>query len=134
MNKPDFEGAAGLRIGIYPETRAGEGPTNDETNNLILCPLPYDNSFMELFHSAFFTLKQLLLADAKLPKPVNLPNSADRFVAQQFEDRRMFAVLDIIEAMYPLGQLDLVSESVVGPSQDDAAAPLDAVAPVPIKT
>ena len=86
---------------------------------------------METFYSAFFAVKQLLLADAKVPKPVALPSSADRFVAQQFEDRRDFPVLEIIENMYPMGQTNLTAESVVGPARDDAVAPLDAIAPVP---
>ncbi len=134
LNKNDFEGAAGLRIGIYPELKAGESPTKDEKNNLVLCPLPYDASFMELFYSAFFTVKQLLIADSHLPKPVALPNAADRFVAQQLVDRRGFPVLDIVDVMFPMGQLDLTQESVIGPAKDDNSVPLDAVAPVPFKT
>jgi hypothetical protein len=130
LNKSDFQGAAGIRLGIYPETRKGEGPTRDENNNLVLCPLPYDAGFMEAFYSSFFAVKQVLLADAKVPKPVALPGAADRFLAQQFEDRREFSVLQIIEAMYPLGQPDLTDESVVGPAKDDNSAPTDAVAPV----
>lgn len=134
LNKRDFEGAPGLRLGIYPEMRAGEGPSRDEANNLVLCPLPYDSSFMELFYTSFFTVKQFLIADTRVPKPVALPNAADRFVAQQLEERRQFAVLDILEAMYPMGQPDLTAESLVGSSKADASAPLDALAPVPIKT
>lgn len=130
LNKSDFEGAAGIRLGIYPETRKGEGPSRDENNNLILCPLPYDASFMEAFYSSFFAVKQFLLADAKVPKPVALPSASDRFVAQQFEDRRSFSVLEVIEAMHPLGQPELTDESVVGSAKDDATAPTDAVAPV----
>ena len=45
LNKSDFVGAAGLRLGIYPETKSGEGPVRDDSNNLILCPLPYDLNF-----------------------------------------------------------------------------------------
>lgn len=130
LNKSDFQGAAGIRLGIYPETRKGEGPTRDDDNNLILCPLPYDASFMEAFYSSFFAVKQFLLADAKVPKPVALPGAVDRFLAQQFEDRRDFPILDVIGAMYPLGQPDLTDESVVGPSKDDESAPMDAVAPI----
>ncbi len=130
LNKRDFEGAAGLRLGIFPETKPGEKPSRDNVNNLILCPLPYDANFMELFYSSFFTVKQLLIADSRVPKPVALPNAADRFVAQLFEDRREFYVIDIIEAMYPMGQIDLTDESVVGANGE--TTPLDAVAPVPI--
>ncbi|WP_449243305.1 hypothetical protein, partial [Desulfovibrio sp.] len=80
----------------------------------------------------FFTVKQFLIADAKLPKPVALPNSADRLVAQQLFDRRDFPVLDILEVMYPMGQPDLTSESDVGgATAGSEEAPLDAVAPVP---
>lgn len=130
LNKSDFQGAAGIRLGFYPETKKGEGPSRDEKNNLVLCPLSYDASFMEAFYSSFFAVKQFLLADAKVPKPVALPASADRFLAQQFEDRREFPVIDIIEAMYPLGQPNLTDESVVGSAKDDDGAPMDAVAPV----
>ncbi len=131
LNKPDFEGAAGLRVGIYPEERRGDGPTRDDKNNLVLCPLPYDGSFMEVFHSSFFTVKQTLLADTKLPKPVAVPNSADRFLAQQLVDRRDFPVLEIIDAMYSMGQPGLVAEETVGEASGDQAVPLDAVAPCP---
>lgn len=134
LNKADFEGAAGLRVGIYPETRRGERPSVDDSNNLILCPLPYDSSFMEIFYSSFFTIKQFLVADARLPKPVALPNSADRLVAQQLFERRDYSVLELIEAMYPMGQPNLTSESTVDEAaQGSEAAPLDAVAPVPAR-
>lgn len=133
LNRADFEGAAGLRVGIYPEVKKGEGPVLDDRNNLVLCPLPYDAHFMEIFYSSFFLVKQFLLANAKVPPPVNLPNSADRFVAQQLEDRRLFPVLDVIDAMYPLGQPGLARDAVVGDSAADPDAPVDAVAPLPEK-
>lgn len=134
LNKSDFQGAAGLRIGIYPETRRGEGPTRDDSNNLVLCPLPYDANFMESFYSSFFAVKQFMLADARVPKPVALPNSADRFLAQQLEDRRDFPVLAVIDAMYAMGQPGLTGESLVGSASGDAEAPMDAVAPIARQT
>ncbi|KOO73435.1 hypothetical protein [Stenotrophomonas maltophilia] len=134
LNKSDFQKAAGIRLGIYPETKLGESPRRDDDNNLVLCPLPYDASFMEAFYSSFFAVKQFLLADAKVPKPVALPSNADRFLAQQFEDRRSFPILDVIEVMYSLGQPNLTAESVVGPAKDDDQAPTDAVAPVALKS
>ena len=132
LNRRDFEGAAGLRVGIYPEERPGEGPSRDEKNNLILCPLPYDASFMELFYTSFFVVKQFLVADARVPKPVALPNTADRFVAQLLEERRAFPVIDVLEAMYTMGQPGLTVEELTGSASDDNTAPLDAVAPVPL--
>jgi hypothetical protein len=128
LNKNDFEGAPGLRVAIYPETRIGEGPVRDENTNLILCPLPYNQSFMELFYSSFFVVKQFLAADARVPKPVALPGAADRFVAEQFEQRRDFPVLDVISAMAPLGQPGLTEAAQVG--YGDENTPIDAVAPI----
>ena len=132
LNKHDFEGAPCLRVGIFPETKPHERPARDEESNLILCPLPYNMSFMELFYSGFFTVKQFLLAGAKLPKPVALPNAGDRFVAQELEQRRSFAVLEVLEGMYPMGQPNLTDENVVG--KTEPSVPLDALAPVPAKT
>lgn len=132
LNKSAFEGAAGLRLGIYPETKKGEAPSRDEPNNLILCPIPYDASFMELFYTAFFIVKAFLTADARVPKAVSLPNAADRLVAQLLEDRRDFTVLDVIEALYSFGQADMTAESVIGAADVAEQMPMDAVAPVPI--
>lgn len=129
LNRRDFEGAPGLRVAIYPESRAGEGPMKDEATNLILCPLPYNHSFMELFYSSFFIVKQFLAADARVPAPVALPGAADRFVAEQLAQRRDFSVLDVIEHMSPLGQPGLTIRREVG--QGDENTPVDAVAPVP---
>jgi hypothetical protein len=130
LNPSDFEEAAGLRIGIYPEKKPGERPSKNRKNNLIMCPLPYNANFMELFYSSFFTVKQFILADAKLPAPVKLPNGSDRIVAQQLEDRRSFTVLDVLEAMEPLGQPDLLDSTAIG-NQDNKTS---AVAPIPLKT
>jgi hypothetical protein len=83
---------------------------------------------MELFYSSFFVVKQFLAADARVPKPVALPGAADRFVAEQFEQRRDFPVLDVISAMAPLGQPGLTEAAQVG--YGDENTPIDAVAPI----
>jgi len=77
INPKALEGANGLRVGIVP---ASEGRSDkirtDDSKNLIVCPLPYDGSFMEAFYYAWNIVQQFLAADAKLPKEVALPNSA----------------------------------------------------------
>jgi hypothetical protein len=49
INQSALEGARGLRIGIVP---AREGASDrvrmDDRKNLVICPLPYDGSFMEV--------------------------------------------------------------------------------------
>jgi hypothetical protein len=131
-NPSQLEGAAGIRIGIFPEQRKGEPPSFDQRRNLILCPVPYDGSFMDLFYSAFFLVKAFLSSDAKVPKPVELPLSTDRHVARLLEERRDFAVLDVIEALEKMAQPDLLTSGSAGDPYSATAT--SAIAPIARKT
>jgi hypothetical protein len=109
INAQHLEGARGLCIGIVP-TR--EGTTDlirqDERNNLIICPLPYDGGFMEIFYSGWQIIQQFIAADAKVPREVALPRQIDRQVARLLDDRREFNVLDVIEVLGTLSQPELL--------------------------
>ena len=127
-NPARLEGDAGIRVGIFPEQTPDESPSFDESRNLILCPLPYDGGFMELFYATFFLAKSFLGSDARLPKPVELPRSVDRHVATMLEERRGFAVLAVVEALEQFAQPGLLASGMVGgPYSDEATS---AVAPV----
>jgi hypothetical protein len=127
-NADALEADAGIRIGIYPERRHGELPTWDDAKNLILCPLPYNGAFVELFYQSFFIVKALLSEDARLPPPWQLPSSDDRFVAQELVARRAFPVVGILEALGRFAQPELIDETFAGDVTDESIA---AVAPVP---
>ena len=109
INPRNLEGANGLRVGIVP---ASEGKSDrierNDAKNLIVCPLPYDGSFMEAFYYCWNIVQQFFAADAKLPKEVALPNGAHRQVARWLEERRSFPVLDVIDAMQPISQPELL--------------------------
>lgn len=109
INPSTLEGAQGLRIGIVP---AREGRTDiirkDEGRNLIICPLPHDQSFMEVFYQAWGVVQQFIAADAMMPKEVNLPRQAERQVARQLADRREFPVVEVLAALGPLAQPELL--------------------------
>lgn len=109
VNRSHLEGARGLRLGIVP---AQEGESDavirDEAKNLVVCPLPYDRSFMQVFYQAWEVIVQFLAADAHLPKEANLPRPPSRQVARYLEDRRSFPVLDVIAALAPLAQPELL--------------------------
>ncbi len=109
INPAQLESARGLRVGIVP-TREGasDAVRKDEKRNLVICPVPYDASFMETFYLAWETVQQFLFADAQLPKEVSLPRPAQRAVARYLADRRAFKVLDVIEALAPLSQPELL--------------------------
>ena len=109
INPSQLEAARGLRIGIVP---AEQGATDvvrvDEARNLVICPLPYDRAFMEVFFQSWGIVKQFIDADAQLPKPANLPRDPERQVARSLVDRRAFTVVEVIEALRPLAQPELL--------------------------
>lgn len=109
INPTQLEGARGLRIGIIPSQ---EGRTDlirvDDHKNLVVCPLPYDHAFMQVFYQGWQVVQQFIAADAKVPKEVSLPRHPDRQVARYLADRREFPVLEVIEALDPLSQPELL--------------------------
>ena len=110
INAQHLVGARGLRIGIVPTL---EGTTDlirqDDHNNLIICPLPYDGGFMETFYSGWQIIQQFIDADAMVPREVALPRQIHRHVARLLEDRREFNVVDVIEALRVLSQPELLT-------------------------
>jgi hypothetical protein len=109
INPTALQGARGLRVGVVP---AAEGKSDniylDERRNLVVCPLPYDGSFVETFYKAWEVVKAFFAADAQIPKEVALPRPAARTVARYLEDRRNFPVADVIEALVALSQPELL--------------------------
>lgn len=109
INPKDLEPARGLRLGIVP-SRQGRSDRifNDEQRNLVVCPIPHDAAFMEVFYQGWGIVQQFISADAKLPKEVALPRPPERQVAKYLADRRNFPVIDVVEALRPLSQPGLL--------------------------
>ncbi len=116
INPKQLEGANGLRIGIVPSTQGTSDRISlDNVKNLVICPLPYDAAFMEIFYFGWGIVQQFLQADARLPKDVALPGPGHRQVARELQSRREFSILDVVEALGPISQphlLENVSTSV----------------------
>jgi hypothetical protein len=109
INPQQLEGANGLRVGIVPASQGSSDRIHkDEKRNLVICPLPYDGAFMEVFYCAWGIVQQFLFADAKMPREVFLPTPSHRQVAGELVQRREFAVLDVIDALSPLAQPQLL--------------------------
>ena len=81
---------------------------HNQTKNLIVVPLPYDGSFMEVFYQGWQIVQQFINADATLPRVVALPRPADRQVCRFLEERRDFPVVDVIESLRSLAQPELL--------------------------
>lgn len=63
---------------------------------------------MEVFYQGWGVVTQFIAADGVLPREVYLPRQADRQVARYLEDRREFPVVDVVEALRPLAQPELL--------------------------
>jgi hypothetical protein len=107
INPSHLEPARGLRIGIVPSEQ-GSGDVIQRKGNLVVCPLPYDGAFMEIFYRAFAIVQQFFAADARVPREVALPGPADRQVCRSLAERRAFPVTDVIEVLEPLAQPELL--------------------------
>lgn len=113
INRNHLEGARGLRIGIVPTLQGrSDSIQKDEQRNLVICPIPHDQAFMETFYQGWSVVKQFIEADAKVPKEVALPRAPERQVARYLADRREFPVKDVIEALAPLSQPELLRTDV----------------------
>lgn len=109
INPSHLEGAEGLRIGIVP-TRQGlsDKVRKDEAKNLVICPLHHDGDFMQMFYEGWRVVQAFVDADARVPKEVSLPGPVEREVARVLEQRREFPVVDVVEALGPFSQRELL--------------------------
>lgn len=131
INRSAIESARGLRLAIVPSKQGKNDKIEvSETKNLIICPMPYDQSFMEIFYQGWCTVKQFLNADAKLPSEFLLPRGNDRFVCKQLSDRRDYPVLSVIEALDVLKQPNLLetkTTSVKIHNENEEASKINAI-------
>jgi len=135
VNPNQLEGARGLRIGIVPTSQGKSDKIKfDDLKNLVICPLPYDAAFMELFYSAWIIVQQFIKADAEVPQEVALPNVAHRKVASILSERRRFSVIDVIDVLKPLAQPELLQTHPrtrnAEPTRDDQPLVDTLIAPV----
>lgn len=112
INPSQLEGANGLRIGIVPSKQGRSDKIyKDDSKNMIVCPIPHDAAFMEVFYQAWGIVQQFIKADAKCPSEMYIPRPAERQVARYLEDRREFPILGVIDALGPLAQPELLATS-----------------------
>lgn len=109
INPNQLESARGLRIAIVPSRELRSDKVRlDVAKNLVICPLPFDGSFMEVFYIAWGVVQHFIAADAHVPKAADLPVAQQRAVARYLEERRDFTVLEVVEALKPLSQPELL--------------------------
>ena len=135
INPSMLEGAAGLRLGIVPSTQGRyDGIRFDNQRNLVVCPVPYDASFMEVFYVSWGIVMQFLAADATMPRESHLPVPFHRQVANELVMRRDFNVIDVIDALIPIAQPHLLfNANMTVPVEVDVAekTPDTLISPTP---
>ena len=143
INRNLLEGAKGLRVGIVPSFQgASDAVYRDQGKNLVVCPLPYDGSFMQTFYQAWEVVVQFLAkGDARVPAEVDLPRPASRQVARYLEDRRDFPVVRVIDALESLAQPELLetqqtaaSSPVISSTAASSSTTSALLAPMPRST
>ncbi|MCW2898257.1 MAG: hypothetical protein JWO67_522 [Streptosporangiaceae bacterium] len=109
INPSHLEAAPGLRIAVVP-TRSGRSDAVrlDEQKNLVICPVPHDGSFMQVFYEGWRIVQALCETNFKEPKEVDIPNPAHREVARIYSERRDYPVLDVLDATKKFGQPHLL--------------------------
>ena len=116
VNAADLRAEPGLRVGIVP-TRQGRDDRvfKDEAKNIIVCPIPYDDSFMQLFYAGWRIVQQFMAADGNLPNEDRLPLPHEREVARSLAMRRESTVLVVVEVLEAESQRRLIENSTASP-------------------
>ncbi|MCF3960464.1 hypothetical protein [Streptomyces fuscigenes] len=109
INRSHLEAARGLRVAIVPsKSGSSDAIKKDEQRNLIVCPMPHDGSFMQVFYEGWRIVQALCETNFKMPKEVDLPSPIDREVARVYIERREFPVPDVLEATRKFAQPELL--------------------------
>jgi hypothetical protein len=61
-----------------------------------------------------------LRADARVPRPVELPDAEDRLITQELENRREFPVIEVMDVLARMSQRDLIADTDVVEQRVDA--------------
>lgn len=109
INPRHLEGARGLRVAVVPSAQGREDRIRrDNQRNLIVVPLPYDGAFIEVFYQGWQIVQQFIAADGNMPREVSLPRAPDRQVCRMLAERRDYPIVDVIAALTPLAQPELL--------------------------
>lgn len=112
INPSQLEPARGLRVAIVPSLAGrSDGIRLDEQKNLVVCPMPHDGSFMQVFYEGWRIVQALCERDFHMPREVDIPNPTHREVARIFVERRDFPMADVIEATRKFAQPELLVTS-----------------------
>jgi len=83
----------------------------DEQKNAVICPVPHDGSFIQIFHEGWRIVQALCARDFETPSPADIPSPLHREVARIFSERREFPIMEVVEATRKFAQPGLLTSS-----------------------
>ena len=112
MSRPPLAAAKGPRIAIVPSMAGHSDAVRlDEQKNSVICPVPHDGSFIQIFHDGWQIVQALCASDFETPGPSDIPSPVHREVARIFAERRDFPIMEVIHATRKFGQPGLLTSS-----------------------
>jgi hypothetical protein len=136
MSSPPPDAVRAPRIAIVPAmTGHSDAVRRDEQNNTVICPVPHDGSFIQIFHEGWQIVQALCASDFEMPEPSDIPSPVHREVARIFVERRKFPVTEVIQATRMFAQPGLLTSStevVTNVSFGTTAAPATSTMITPI--
>lgn len=110
INPQHLEAARGLRVAIIPSFAGrSDAIKKDESKNLVICPLPHDGSFMQVFYEGWRVVQALCETDFAMPREVDIPTPVHREAARVFIERREFPIVDVLDATAKFSQPELLT-------------------------
>ncbi len=108
-----LEAGATLRIGIVPARVGGSDRVRlDDSRNLVICPLPFDAAFLQLFATGWHLLQAFLTPSTLARSGAPWPDAIEREVSALLEERRDVPAADVAEMLGIFGQADLLATRV----------------------
>jgi hypothetical protein len=100
------------RIAVLPSMAGySDAIRLDEQKNLVICPVPQDGSFVQVFHEGWRIVQDLCARNFEMPSKADVPSPVHREVARIFVERREFPIPDVIEAIRKFAQPELLTST-----------------------
>jgi hypothetical protein len=109
INPARLEGAPGLRVAIVPtQSGVSDSIRKDDHRNLVVCPLPHDHSFMQVFYEGWRIVQALCATDFAMPTEALIAAPVHREVARVWAERRDLPTAEVVDALQVFAQPELL--------------------------
>jgi hypothetical protein len=105
-------GAREPRIVVVPSMEGySDAIKLDEQRNIVICPVPHDGRFMQIFHEGWNIVQALCVRNFEMSGIDDILSPVHREVARIYAERREFPILEVVEATRKFAQPELLTTS-----------------------